>query len=172
VAKDRNALKEQAQRLGFEYERDNRGCAQCTFAALQDALELHSPESDAVFKAASPLAGGVAGEADGQCGAYSGGVLLLGLMFGRERNAFSDPSQKRYKARDYASKFHEYFIEEYGSVTCEHIHRKLFGRTYCLRDPVDKAAYMAKGAYVDKCTNVVGKAAGWIVDILADAGEV
>jgi hypothetical protein len=31
---------------------------------------------------------------------------------------------------------------------------------------------MAKGAYVDKCTNVVGKAAGWIVDILADAGEV
>jgi C_GCAxxG_C_C family probable redox protein len=133
---------------------------------------MRNAETDAIFKAASPLAGGVAGEADGQCGAYSGGVLFLGYLHGREREQFADPSQERYRARDNASKFHRRFIEEYGSVTCEHIHRRLFGRTYCLRDPMDKAAYMEAGAYVDKCTNVVGRAAGWIIDILAEDGAL
>jgi len=165
-------LKARAEALAFGYERDYRGCAQCTFAGLQDALGMRNPETDIIFKAASPLAGGVAGEADGHCGAYSGGVLFLGYLHGRQRDEFADPGQERYRARDNASKFHQKFIDAYGSVTCEHIHRKLFGRTYCLRDPVDKAAYMEKGAYVDKCTNVVGKAAGWIVEILAEDGAL
>ncbi len=172
MAKDRDEIKAKASRLGFEYERDNRGCAQCCFAALQEALNLRNPGTDAIFRAASTMAGGVAGEADGHCGAYSGGVLMLGYLFGREREAFFDPDKKRYKARNYAAEFHKKFIDEYGSVTCEHIHRKLFGRTYYLRDEDDKAKYMAEGAYVDKSTNVVGKAAGWVVDILADAGEL
>ena len=172
MVKDRNAIREKAYQKGFEFERDNRGCAQCCFAALQEALEMRNPETDAIFRAASTMAGGVAGEADGHCGAYSGGLLMLGYLFGRERDKFFDPDKSRYKARDYASAFHKKFIEEYGSVTCEHIHRKIFGRTYYLRDEDDKAKYMAEGAYVDKCTNVVGKAAGWVVDILADAGEL
>lgn len=169
---DRDKLIAKAEALGFEYEQKYRGCAQCTFAALQDALGMRNAETDIIFKAASPMAGGVAGEGDGQCGAYSGGVLLLGYLYGREREHFADPEQNRYRARDYASKFHRMFIQAYGSVTCEHIHRKLFGRTYYLRDPVDKAAYMDAGAYVDKCPNVVGHAAGWIVDILIEEGAL
>lgn len=168
----REALKARAENLAFEYEKNYRGCAQCTFAALQDVLGIRNQETDAVFKAASPLAGGVAGEADGHCGAYSGGALILGYLHGRDREHFADAAQDRYRVRDNVAKFHTLFIETYGSVTCEHIHRALFGRTYCLRDPVDKAAYMAAGAYVDKCTNVVGKAAGWIMDILADDGAL
>jgi len=169
---NRDELKACAEKLGFEYERDYRGCAQCAFAALQDTFDMRNAETDAIFKAASSLAGGVAGEADGHCGAYSGGVLFLGYLFGREREHFADPAKERYRVRDNASKFHQRFIDEYGSVTCEHIHRKLFGRTYCLRDPADKEVYMAAGAYVDKCTNVVGKAAGWIVEILAADGAL
>lgn len=165
----REELTVRAQRLGFQYERDHRGCAQCVFAALQDALGVRGPEADAVFRAASALAGGVAGEGDGHCGAYSGGVMFLSLLHGRDREHFADPGRDRYRARDYAAELHRRFIERYGSVTCEHIQRKLFGRTYYLRDPADKAAYEAAGAYVDKCPNVVGQAAGWVVEILAAA---
>ncbi len=48
----------------------------------------------------------------------------------------------------------------------------MFERAYCLRDPADKATHVAAGACVDKCTNVVGKAAGWVIDILAEDGAI
>ena len=165
-----DALRARAEETGAEYERTYRGCAQCTFAALQDVLGLRNEYTDAIFKAASPMAGGGAAEADGHCGAYSGGMLMLGYLHGRERENFEDPGKTRYRARDNASEFHRRFIEEYGSVTCEHIHRKLFGRTFYLRSKADKEEYIAMGAYVDKCPKVVGKAAGWIIDILAEDG--
>ena len=168
--KEVDELRIKAEEAGAAYEKKYRGCAQCTFAALQDALGLRNEYTDAIFKAASPMAGGGAAEADGHCGAYTGGMLMLGYMHGRERNNFEDPDKTRYRARDNASKFHRQFIDEYGSVTCEHIHRKIFGRTFYLRNKNDKDEYIKMGAYEDKCTTVVGRAAGWIIEILAEDG--
>ena len=46
---------EKAYKLGFEGERNVRGCAQCAIAAVQDATEIRN---DLVYKSASGLAGG------------------------------------------------------------------------------------------------------------------
>lgn len=48
--------------------------------------------------------------------------------------------------------FHDRFIEEYGSIICSDIQKKIFGRSFNLLDK-------------DKCPIVVGKAAVWIVEI-------
>ncbi len=58
MMKHKDELIEQAAQAGFEYEHTYRGCAQCTIAAVQETLDL---KNDAIFKAASGLAGGCGG---------------------------------------------------------------------------------------------------------------
>lgn len=163
-------LCERAYRLGFDYEREYRGCAQCAVAALQDALQVRNPQTDAVFKAATALSGGAAGEGDGQCGAYSGSILMLGTFIGRERDDFQDPRRVRHITQRMAGKLHGRFIEEYGSVVCQTMHRRLFGRPFYLRDADEMRKFDEAGAHTRVCTHVVGLAARWTVEILADEG--
>lgn len=159
-------LAEKAYCLGVEYEKQYSGCAQCVIAALQDVLELRSEGSDAVFKAATSLDGGVGCEGDGHCGAYTGGVMIFGYAIGRERDNFADPERIRQQTNTMAQALHERFIDRYGTVICHGIHRKVFGRPYYLKDPDEKEKFREAGAHVDKCTEVVGLAAKWAVEIL------
>lgn len=167
---DITALMDLAYKLGFEYEQKYMGCAQCVFGALQDALELKNPQTDAVFKAATALSGGTALEGDGNCGAYSGAVLFLGSIIGRERNNFSDPQKIRLKTSDLARELHGNFIETYGTIICHGIHRKIFGRPFYLPDPDQLTKFDEAGAHTEKCPNVVGEAARWTVWILHENG--
>ena len=52
---DKKEMMQKAYELGFKYEQDYRGCAQCAIAAIQDALGI---KNDFVYKAGSGLAGG------------------------------------------------------------------------------------------------------------------
>ncbi len=166
------ALAQKAYDLGFDYEKRYGGCTQCVIAALQDTLDLRNGETDAIFKSATGLAGGVGGEGDGHCGAYSGAVLLMGYIVGRERDNFADPERIRDQTGDLAAKLHGKFIDEYGTVTCRSIHTKIFGRPFYLRDPDEKEKFMAAGAHEDKCTSIVGNAARWVVETLHEAGRL
>ena len=165
-------LAEKACSLGFEYEKQYGGCAQCVIAALQDVLQLRDEGSDAVLKAATSLEGGVACEGDGHCGAYSGAVMILGHVMGRERDNLADPEGRRQKTNAVAQALHQRFIERYGTVICHGIQRNIFGRPYYLKDSTERAKFRAAGAHVDKCTAVVGEAARWAVEILFEAGEL
>lgn len=71
---------------GYEFEQQHGNCAQCTLAAV---LEFFHIQEDVLFKAATPLSGGTAGMGNGNCGAYSGGALAIGLFFGRPRSDFT-----------------------------------------------------------------------------------
>jgi len=159
-----------AHDLGFEYEKAYRGCAQCVFAALQDALGLRNEKTDALFKALTGFMGGMAQETDGHCGAYSGGALMIGHHVGRERDNFADPEKIRLKTAALVRKLHQKFIDEYGTVTCSHIHRKIMGRPFYFREPEEMVKFDAAGAHTDKCTEVVGMAARWTAEILAEEG--
>ncbi len=163
---------ERIRRLGFEFERDYRGCAQCAIAALQDGLGIRNPETDAIFKSATGLAGGVAQETDGHCGAYCGGAMIIGYLIGRERDNFADPDKIRMRTSELVSKLHARFIEAYGTVTCSRIHTKIMGRPFYIKDPEELAKFDAAGAHTEKCTNVVGLAAQWTAEILDEAGLV
>jgi len=147
---------------GFEYEKRYGNCAQCTLASLLDFFGI---EEQALFKAATALSGGTAGMGNGNCGAYSGGVLALGLLCGRERKDFADRG-KTGQASQLARKLQAKFMAEYGGVTCHDVQRKVFGRTFNLQDPEDYRAFEDAGAHVDKCPSVVAKAALWTGEII------
>ncbi len=164
------SLMDRAYKLGYEYEQTYMGCAQCVYAALQDALGLRNAGTDAVFKSATALAGGTAIEGDAGCGAYSGGVMMMGTIVGRERDDFADPDGVRYRTSDMARALHQRFIDAYGTVICHGIHRKIFGRPFYIVDPDERAKFDEAGAHTEKCPNVVGEAARWTVEILNENG--
>ncbi len=166
---EKTALAEKAYQLGFEYEREYRGCSQCVFAALQDVLDLRNEVTDGIFKSATAFAGGAALEGDGQCGAYSGALMMMGYIIGRERDTFDDPEGIRAKTNELARRLHDKFIERYGTIVCHHIHRKILGRPFYLRDQDERVKFDEAGAHTDKCTSVVGEAARWTVEILKGA---
>lgn len=153
---------------GYRYERDYKGCAQCTLAAVLDLLEREEP---ALFRAANGFAAGGSLYGDGVCGGYSGGILALGLFAGRVRENFDGDRAEKDKCYAYTKRLHDRFIETYGTVTCSQVHKEIFGRSFCLRVLEDKPAFEEAGAHnQDKCPAVVGSAAAWVAEILFDEG--
>lgn len=161
--KEMEKLCELAYELGKKYEQTYKGCGQCFVGAVQDALKL---KGDEVFKATTAFAGGIGLMGDGSCGAYVGGVLLLGDRLGREKSDFVDAPGVRFKTYALARNYHDRFIEKYGSVTCRDIHMKIFGRPYFLNDKEEFTRFEKAGGHDDKCPGVVGTAARWLVEIL------
>lgn len=156
-------LAEKAYGLGKEYEKTYRGCSQCAIAALQDALSIRN---DDIFKAATGLAGGTGLACDSGCGAYTGSILILGSLLGRDRENFFDPEGIRFKTHELTRKFRENFIQEYGSVICRDIQNKILGRYYYLPDPQEYEKFHHAGAHDVHCPEVVSKAAKWMMEII------
>lgn len=160
-------LVQKAYRLGYEYEQVYRGCSQCVLAAIYDALGV---QNDPVFKAATGLAGGGGLTGDTGCGAYSGAILALGSFMGRERSDFKDEKGLRFRSHAMARKLHTRFIQEFGSAVCRDIQSRLMGRPFYLADSDDFRKFDEAGGHSEKCPQVVGKAAQWAVEILAEEG--
>jgi C_GCAxxG_C_C family probable redox protein len=161
-----------AYEKGFKGERDYRGCAQCTIAGIQDALNFRN---DHVYKAASGLAGGAGECTDGICGGYSGGIMMMSLFFGRprEKESTKEGRKEKYDSFRMAAALHDKFIEKYGTVICSEIHKKLFGRSFDLRDDSQKEQFRNSGAHKDndKCCAVVGDGARWATELILDEIE-
>lgn len=169
VPEDKGSIMKRAYEAGFGYEGRYGGCAQCTLLAFFDLLGKADP---VLFRAASGLSAGIGLNGDGSCGGYTGGVLLMSSLVGRSLEAVKGGGDREAQLRSYAmaQRLHDRFVEAYGSVTCSEIHKRIFGRSYCLREPGVSAAFEAAGAHVDKCTSVVGNACSWTAGILLDEG--
>jgi C_GCAxxG_C_C family probable redox protein len=179
-------LMARAYEIGFEYEKKYAGCAQCCFAALQVVLDRREPEADAAFRVLSSMAGGVAGMGDGSCGAFLGAAAFIAYLAGRTRDKIADPGfeqvsdeerSARYgelsrKSDELAVKLYRRFIDKYGTTVCHQIHRQLFGRPFFNKDTEEYKKFQAAGAYDQACTDVVGSAARWTVEILGDEGLI
>jgi C_GCAxxG_C_C family probable redox protein len=164
--KSRVRLLDEAYRLGFEYEKTYKGCAQCTIAALQDCLNRRD---DSIFKAASGLSGGCGLTNEGPCGGFTGAALVIGQLCGRDRNDLVDRAGRRHKAYDAVEQLFRAFEKEFGSIVCSEVQRGVFGRSYKLRDPEDRRAFEADGAHVSKCPDVVGRAARLALTVIFEA---
>jgi hypothetical protein len=169
---DREALLQRIYDLGFEHERDHRGCAQCTILAIQDGLGVRN---ESIYKAASGLAAGAGECGDGPCGGYSGGVLMMSLFFGRtvDQAATEEGRLDKQRSARMAALLHDRFVERYGSVVCAGVQGKVFGRSFLLRDAEQKEAFHAAGAHrdPDKCCSVVGFGARWAAELILDELE-
>ena len=164
---NKKEMLDKAYDLGFSYEQKYRGCAQCAIAAMQDVLGIRN---DYVYKAGSGLAGGAGECTDGLCGGYSGAIMMMSTFFGRTRaeEGSTKGRTEKYDSFKMAAALHEKFIEKYGSVICSGIQKKIFGRSFDLRDDAQKQQFRDAGAHEDKdkCCAVVGDGARWGVELI------
>jgi len=128
---------QKAYDLGYLYEDKHKGCARCTVAALQDAIDF-IPADEALFRTASCLDGGATPDNSASCGAFTGSGMVIGWLCGTER--FGDNSL----SHELIHKVHKRFKEEHGSVICKKVRKSADG----------------------KCPEVVGMAAKWTAEIL------
>jgi C_GCAxxG_C_C family probable redox protein len=160
----REELMKRAYELGFGFERDYGSCPQCVFAAVGEILGNGSEET---FKAIDALAGGLGRSGNGTCGALSGGVAAISRIYGRKD--FHDPDASgRELCMVLAKRLHDRFVEEYGSIICKDIRKKIMGRSYNFWDSKNSEEFNAAGGDTDKCPEVVGKAAKWTVGLLSE----
>ena len=148
----------------YNYEKTYHGCSQCVLAALQEHLQIGNKES---FRAASALAGGVArmGEI---CGALLGGVMAIGLAYGREQLEDGRVSPQYAKAMELAANLYRRFEGELGSTRCWDIQEASLGRSFDLKDPIQREEFVGAGGY-EKCSEVAQKAAQLTTKVILEA---
>lgn len=164
-------LLKEVEEKAFKYEQDYHDCCQCTLLSVQEVFGLDVGDS---LKAATGFAGGI-GRRGSVCGAVSGGVMALGLFFGRDLPTMKHPDPElRHKMREgielklvnLIDQLCEKFNTEYGSILCSEIEYKLFGRYFDKKNPEDRKEKNRLGGHVDKCPMVVGKASRWVTELI------
>ncbi len=162
-------LKQKIYETAFNNEANYGGCAQCTLSSIKSEL---GHITDETFKAATALAGGVAASGN-TCGACTGGVLSISSFLGRDIENFGTPEglANKDKATNIARKLIAKFEDEYGSCACRDIQKKLYGKSYKMYIPEEKAEFLANGGHgPNGCTKVVANAAVWVAEILEEEG--
>ena len=123
-------------------------CAQSAFLTLQEEFELGG---EGVLKGLTAFPGiALRGET---CGAVTGSLMALGLIFGRDKEDLGN-FRKYQRSLPTARKFCFRFEEALGSTLCSEIIEDKFGRPYDLANRRDALLWAASGAK-EKCGEVV-----------------
>lgn len=147
---------------GFNAEVNQRGCSQCILIALKEKYDVPND----VFKSACGLGGGVGLTGEGTCGAFLGGAMVIGYLFGRGFEEV-DNILKLRTVSEYVRRYKQKFMDEYGSFNCADIQKKLMGKGgFKLYKPEELELFDKLGGHTDKCPDVVGKAANWAIEII------
>jgi C_GCAxxG_C_C family probable redox protein len=154
----------QAYAFGLEYEQTRTGCSQCVVCALEKVLGLDCPD---LVKASFPLCGGITNTVEGTCGGLTGGILVIGYLYERNKEEFEKTMFNR-RSLSLAKKLFDKFIQEYNSIKCKDIQTKMMGRSFNLWDEEEKRSFEDAGGHKDKCPVVVAKACVWTAEIIWD----
>lgn len=155
LKKSKEEILKKAGELGVEYERRYRGCCQCTFTAIVDALRWGGLElvpedmEEALFPGLTVLSGGAAMSTDGSCGGLTAGILAIGLAMGISRQMQEeDSSTRRIGYRAALTGIVDKYYEKYGSLLCKDVQRKRFGKVWDLRiDEMSREFVKTSGVY-------------------------
>lgn len=128
-------------------------CSAAVFSAFSEELNL---DPDTAKKVACGFGAGISATGN-ICGAVSGGVMVIGLKYGKTEAADEAATQK---TRALVRKFIHEFTEKNGSVNCTN----LLG--YDLSDPQAYAVARESGLFLTKCPALVRDAADILEDIL------
>ena len=131
-----------------EYNALSGNCAQTAFLTIQELFDL---DGGSILKALTPFPGiGLRGET---CGAVTGPLMALGLVFGRDRDQLGDWSIYTASLRP-ARHFCSTFEKELGSTMCGDLVEAKFGRRFNLADPAESMEWAKCGA-VEKCGEII-----------------
>ena len=134
--------------------------------------ELFDLRSDDALKAATAFGGGI-GRMGSACGALIGGSMALSLLYGR---SYDDMLKGYQRGKDKSEgklailtkKLGDKFEQEYNSLLCNDIEKKIFGRSFDKWNPAERRDKEEMGGHKDKCPSVVGKAARWVAELILD----
>ena len=171
LKKSKKEIIKKAEELGIEYEAKYKGCGQCTFLAIVDALRWGGLEiipedmEDRLFSGICVLTAGVSMTGDGTCGAVASSVLAIGLALGIPRES-QDVSLLRDACSTVRNTILDKYYREYGSILCKDVQRKFFGKAWDLtRDDMSHEFLgITRG-----CT--IMQTAMWATEIILDEFE-
>jgi len=152
---DREELLRQVESLHRKYA-EGLNCSERVFLTLHGLLETDIP-SEAVALL-SGFGGGVAGIRDGMCGAVSGGVAAIGLVYGRRKPPEGNRERMYEVPRDFVSRFKTRF----GTTIC----RELIG------DLLREGTAESEERRRQRCSQYTLDAAKMCVDVLSKYGKM
>lgn len=156
-------LLDRIEKEARDYEVEYHGCSRCTLRPIQDHLKLGDGSA---FKAATPLAGGIAMRGE-TCGALLGGLMAIGIFNANED--FADEA-KLMETLALGYRYWRRFVKEFGSSRCRDIQLARVGRYYDLSDIRQYEEAKKKGIY-DVASQVVGKASRLAAQVIMEQLE-
>jgi len=138
------------------------GCSQGVLKALQDHLGLVDGGS---FRAASALVGGIAGMGE-TCGSLVGGIMAIGLAFGRDKPEPAVDSPGYMRAIMLSGELCQRFRGELGGTSCRELQKLLCGRSFDFWDPQQLAEWRRIGGNKKCQDRVVGRAAELAAELI------
>lgn len=166
LKRKREEIIRKAEQMAEEYEAKYKGCGQCTFLAIIDALrwgglELISEEvEDRFFSGVCVLTGGVGMTGDGTCGAVASSVLVIGIALGIPRES-QDDSILRAGCVTVRNSIIKKYYREYGSILCKDVQRKYFGKAWDLTSDKMSEEFLS---ITHGCT--IMQTAAWATEII------
>ena len=139
----------------FETEMKCHGCAQ---VIVHTFLDLLDQPNMALSMSSSPFAAGIALTGN-NCGALIGGLMVLGLFYGRKD--VNEGMEGIIRGIRPARKFVKYFKDKEQHVNC----RDITGTD--LADPRKAEAYFEQGG-LEKCATIMAEAAAYVAGMVYD----
>jgi C_GCAxxG_C_C family probable redox protein len=133
-------------KIAEEKFRSGYNCSQSVLFSFTDKLDL---DKDTALKISNGFGGGM-GRQQEVCGAVSGAIMVLGLLYGRGENDGPEEQETTYsKVRELI----DCFKEEFGSVNCKEL---LSG---CVLMTAEGQKQFKERGLKERCCNYVRRAA-------------
>ena len=151
----REAFVEAVRIKAYDYDFNCHGCSQ---AVVRTFMDVFAEDNAALFRAASPFAAGMSMTGH-NCGALIGGLMILGIFFGRE--SMGAGLEGIVEGIRPSRRLVRHFQGRFGTVDCR-------GLTQTdLADPVKADAYFAGGG-LEQCAAITGEVAAFVGGLLYD----
>jgi C_GCAxxG_C_C family probable redox protein len=164
ILANRQQILARVQQRAEEYNLIARNCARGTALAVMEEFGLGNME---IVKALSPFPG--FGGTGWMCGGVTGGLIALGLYFGREDVLDGEAVGATIMA---ARQFMPRFEEQVGSVLCPTIHEDVvFGRYMDPAASPEKMEAFAQAKGFEKCGLLPGIGARLAAELIIESME-
>ena len=142
--------------VAHQYHQQGCNCAQSVAGAFSD---LTGWEPERLFSAAGSFGGGVDGSHEELCGAISGGLMVLGLLYPHTQGEDREAKRRIYSL---AKSFRQQFFETFGNTRCGDLLRSRCGVS-------EKTTAAARLGLTAHCDIMVVTAVEILEDLLRDA---
>ncbi len=109
--------KKEIKKQTYRHFQSGFACAEVVSKTILD-LFSDSPRPE-VIRAASGFNGGIAGTQGGLCGAFTGGIIVLGSLTGR-----AEPGDSLKELGVLIRQYQDAFLEKFGSINCPDLIRR------------------------------------------------